>query len=119
MTNKITKRKALELLDKAVEAKGTEHTTSTCTYFDEQTGAPNCIVGYGFNSLGITLPDLIGEAAANGTEIVNLNVEGYKFTRKARRVLSIAQTLQDEGSTWGEARDKARVGKLDMDETDE
>jgi hypothetical protein len=111
MTTKITKRKALELLDKAVEAKGTEYSVKTCTYFNPDTAEPNCIVGYGFKSIGIDMSDLVESSEyydPNTADISELEVSGYEITPKARSVLGIAQMIQDEGGTWGTARDQAR-----------
>jgi len=44
----------------------------------------------------------------NTADISELEVSGYEITPKARRVLGIAQMIQDEGGTWGSARDEAR-----------
>jgi hypothetical protein len=112
MTTKITKRKALELLDKAVEAKGTEYAVETCSYFDADTAEPVCIVGYGFKSIGIHMSDLLESSEyydPNTADISELEVSGYEITPKARRALGIAQMIQDEGGTWGTARDQARA----------
>lgn len=112
MATKITRRKALELLDKAVEVKGTEYAVGSCTYFDPDTAEPNCIVGYGFQSIGITPDDLLESPEyydPNTADISELEVSGYEITPKARRALGIAQMIQDEGGTWGTARDQARA----------
>jgi hypothetical protein len=112
MTIEINTERAVELLEEAVKAKGTEHVVFQCQYFSDETGDPLCIVGYGLHSLGITLPDLIPTstdgAAANGTDIEELKVTGVEFTNDAREVLSVAQGAQDYGESWGTALDQAK-----------
>jgi len=114
--------KAIELLERAVEEKGADYVdpdadTVGCNYADGQ-GNPLCIVGHVVNYLGVDLrPVVVGEDGAeheelwgHGVSAVELNYAtraaphpGIRITDDAVWVLGKAQTMQDNGASWGEA----------------
>lgn len=124
----VTAEKAIELLERAVEAKGANYvdpgaTSTGCTYADDQ-GQPRCIVGHVLSYLSVDLrpvevegayshyTNLWGEDFSAGE--LHLGDEGKAplgdvvFTIKAARVLEAAQARQDHGHTWSDALKTAR-----------
>lgn len=120
MTRVIDAPEAIELLERAVQAKGEDYVDPNaangdgCMYGDEY-GHPACIVGHVVFYLGIN-PDAIKAGSVyraisvDGVLDGGLNViEGSpKFTNAARDVLGRAQTVQDNEGTWGAALTAAK-----------
>lgn len=119
-TKIINGKDALDLLKQAVDLKGADYVDPnsapgrTCNYSD-MTGAPLCIVGHAFDSLGLDLMQ-IGEGGVD--EIIEFEHDpetgertsevGYTvasgtiaFTPAALTVFYTAQQYQDNGKTWG------------------
>lgn len=109
---------ALDLLNKAVELKGGDYVYQpnrtdsgpSCLYAKD--GQPDCIVGHVLVDLGIPASELeykgLGETENTlsfgpiGEIAVTIQyTKGIRFTPKARRLLSIAQSQQDNGVSWG------------------
>lgn len=134
MTITVDKDKALELLDKAVAAKGEDYRVGGCVYFNTETKEPVCIVGHVLAELGVGVDDF--EAAYtvnhqtydfNGQSFSGLYKNDFikekaEFTPEAVEILDSAQTIQDIGRleyvdkngddprdyTWGNAVRVAR-----------
>ena len=116
MTEIIDRERAVELLRKQVEAKGTDYeyeapaSIGRCVYFDND-GCPSCVVGYVLADLGVTLGGVHeigrdpGSPSDSGNQIAisAVNVDGVQLTSGARHVLATAQRAQDNGQPWGEA----------------
>jgi hypothetical protein len=118
----------MDLLGKAVEKMGEGHalTGATCSYFvlDE----PSCIVGHVFHGLGIEQKDLRTADGQNrnpnSMQINNVRAEGVSFTPDAKRVMKVAQQVQDkvtgflpttgraQRQTWGQAIEAARAERV-------
>lgn len=98
MSIELTPERALELLREVVAEHG-EDTTAGCMYVDE--GVPHCIAGEAYFRAGVTAAQLL---AAEGS-----NADSPKFIldfgvpRQAAEVVACAQSVQDNGDTWGEA----------------
>lgn len=103
---------ALELLDRAVAAKGgdyiyewiwTPETGSACLNFHE--GQPSCLIGHVLSYLGVT-PDMVVGRNGHGVWVVSrfLCDQGIvRFSPLAEAALSKAQEAQDNGDPWGRA----------------
>jgi len=115
---KINKRKMLELIDSAVEAKGEDFVVGRCRY--TQHGDACCIVGTALiDYLDSSLKDPLMDAddgSGDFSELRNstatnvlpmLDKYGYKFTRGAIKVAQAAQTSQDKMDQWGIAKAEA------------
>lgn len=103
---------ALEALRKVVARKGEDYVydgartaNNGCVYHHD--GQPQCIVGH-------VLAELLPEEWLNlATVRVNsgawyLKCRDSAVTESAARVLSMAQDVQDDGLTWGEAFRRAK-----------
>ena len=83
---------------------------SGCVYFDSD-GAPSCLVGHVLAAYGYTAqlftdnPVLMDGAMCGNSARFEWVTRGIAlpFTRAAIGILDYAQTLQDEGLTWGGA----------------
>jgi hypothetical protein len=103
-------------LNKAVETKGADYIypaeqkepdTGVCRYntYDEQgriTG-PSCIVGFVCHETGIVSPEVLAESEGS----IAWTVLPWPEDDLITRALTRAQAEQDEGHTWGMARDEA------------
>lgn len=123
MTTVVDEAKAIELLERAVEEKGSDYvdprsSTTGCEYADEK-GQPLCIVGHVLSYLGVDLRPVVFESAYGGPEerlwgddfsaaelygsSEKAPLGDIEFTSEATYVLSEAQNYQDSGKSWGEA----------------
>lgn len=125
MTNTpINIEQATVLLEQQVAAKGDDYVTpGTCRYFDpaptdtyeerELTDTPSCIVGHILHGLGVS--GLEFDPELNGTTLdgllklptdqSNYLLERFDldFTDEAAELLRVAQSEQDQRSSWGAA----------------
>lgn len=120
MTRVIDAPEAIELLERAVQAKGEGYIDPnaaakvSCEYGDEQ-GNPLCIVGHVFSYLGIN-PDTVYSAGVRSTiQSGGVRSHYYRilegsptFTDLAQRALAVAQDEQDNAHTWSYALAKAK-----------
>lgn len=95
---------------RAVEAKGEDYVydgvSGACSYFEPVDQTPSCLVGHVLADLGYTAEDLVGYNYSNVTDLVRervLEVDRNETLVMLRR----AQNLQDTGSTWGVAVERA------------
>lgn len=106
----VNAREAINLLDTAVTMKGRDYvypTPGTCVNWNDD-GTPSCIVGHVLHYLGAT-PELTGEGTAMQTCETFFYRQGtVVFTPAAITVLRVAQSVQDNGGTWGLAYDTAQ-----------
>lgn len=115
----------IRLLDKAVRGKGADHVQRACYYGEKTdefgvevqgTDSPGCIVGYVLWLLlgPVAFKQAIDQAVIDNGAVFNTvwdNVPGYEFTPAAKRLLLMAQMLQDgrggfgggEHVPWGQA----------------
>lgn len=107
---------AEEILRAAVAEKGEEYVyhnpeePGQCRYVVY--GQPSCIVGDGLNRLGVSPGRLsgfdFGDGVGVGSVLADLQDEGIlTYTGKARIILSVAQSWQDDSSPWGHALSEA------------
>jgi hypothetical protein len=101
---------ALRLLDAVVEKYGEDHEYhvpsgySICQYAPHD-GEPGCIIGTIFaEQIGIPVPQSMEGV---GVTVPKFAVPGVTITKEAKHILGEAQDAQDEGHTWGWARDHA------------
>lgn len=83
----------------------------SCVYFTAS-GAPSCIVGHVIDLVGFQeRPSRIAHSVPERIDPTDELHEywGRNFTPWARRIMHAAQEVQDNGKTWGEARDAAAV----------
>jgi hypothetical protein len=112
MTETIDRDRAVELLRQQVEKVGADHVygSRVCVYFNDD-GCPSCIVGHVLADLGVQLGQVhelaSGADMGNGIAINAVRVEGVEMTEGARTVFAVAQRLQDNGETWGDALEGA------------
>jgi hypothetical protein len=111
----ITLQDAKDLLARTVKEKGENYTYTTvdgeCVYFDPATGCPSCMVGHVLSYKGITLKALELGEVSNTTDVADL-VSGLviEVDVETQYLLTLAQSNQDEGSTWGRALKTALEG---------
>jgi hypothetical protein len=110
MTEHITVGRALELLERVVEKHGPD-TTRSCAYVvrrDDEL-VPWCIAGCVFAEVGVPLDDLYGQTKTVFTLWESDELDDVvDLAPHAALILNIAQRIQDENSSWGEALDAAR-----------
>lgn len=131
----------LALLNSAMESEGKgeefvynhygrpERNGPVCHYAWE--GQPDCIVGHVFAAVGVPIEEMEygdggefdnrGRYSENraGRVAVLLEEDGVvAFTPKARRLLNVAQSEQDNGAAWGASikRGAFMAGELNEDE---
>ena len=117
----------LPALEKVVREKGADYVYEApdegeCMYAEydwSSTGypyvGPSCVVGHVLIDLGLTPRDLrrlddiegVGVVVSAARLNVALHERGYVFSRKALALLGWAQTVQDDGGTWGHALEAA------------
>jgi len=115
MTRVIDAPEALELLERAMQAKGEDYVDPNavmgegCEYGDEF-GHPSCIVGHVFSYLGVDVTTVSrGSVRAVVEQVGIIGHSGELipdtpgFTYNALTVLDRAQSIQDGGGTWGDA----------------
>lgn len=86
-----------------------------CIYWDRVKGCPSCVVGHVLNQLGFPEPPAAIEGTAlyglvHGTEAGSSAFAAYfteRFTMRALKLLAIAQSEQDQGTSWGGALEEA------------
>jgi hypothetical protein len=130
----VTREKAIELLEHAVQLKGEDYVDENkpggqCQYFTN--GKPSCIIGHVLADLGVEpgfdnqeFPDLVDaedkiesyepeydteDYYNNFTTAKFTNKKDLIFTSEAVRILRTAQEIQDEGGNWGSALETARA----------
>ena len=121
MTEIIDRDRAVELLEKVVEAKGRDYEYAPptdgqgndigCVYFAPD-GASCCLVGHVLAELDVKPEHLDADGEdlkPNEAGIDILMVDGVELTDAARYVLLEAQRQQDYGYTWGRALDRAKA----------
>ncbi len=81
-------------------------THGSCVYVVD--GKPSCIVGQVLAKHNL-LDTQVAEINSNASQ---LRYEG--FTAEAARVLAVAQSVQDQGGTWGMAVTAARFARDDV-----
>jgi hypothetical protein len=116
----IDQARALKLMDQAVEERGgsfvyydqfaeSYREYGTCRY--QVDGQPACLVGLALSKAGLTVEELElleGSSIQASYEQGRLPAERLEITHEALKVLELAQTLQDNDATWGEALESAR-----------
>jgi hypothetical protein len=111
----VTGPEALDLLEKVVTARGKHYIYNDqdeyghCTYVNED-DAPSCIVAHVINEIDPNLVPVL--KTLEGTGVNNLLLPSITFDSEAVQILSIAQDLQDNGSAWGYALERAREHHL-------
>ena len=119
----ITVEQVIATLEEVVAEKGEDYVYPTeagygeCFYGNED-GSPSCIVGHVLAKLDpIKYQEFIKfESEENGPFGINENGSSYSFDypnadewgSNIVEILSIAQTHQDNGATWGEALTAAK-----------
>jgi hypothetical protein len=112
----ITLEEAEALLSRAVEERGADYVyripvidgESTCSYFDQATQAPSCIVGHVLAYKGLTFMDLSGEGLNTYANVEALSdLEVIKVDNETLALLHIAQSEQDAGMPWGRVVEEA------------
>lgn len=112
---------AIGLLRLVVFEKGADHTYSrvpgsfgpVCVNFYD--GEPSCIVGHVLANLGVSAEKAAEMEVSHNVSVVNVarNLKrcGYEWEigEDAVDLLEEAQTLQDNGHTWGEALANAEI----------
>lgn len=126
MTTKLNVRidfnKAVELLTKVVEKRGTNFIYAqpngiTCKYWHD--GKPSCGLGQLFFDLGVkpqTLAFMDSRTDSNfDDELIqrDLNDIGITFTEDAFKALTAFQVQQDNGHNYGHALEQAKRGNND------
>ena len=95
---KITMKRALALLRKAVKAKGENHAVDECVYTDEN--GDHCIAGWVLAELGFEYDVDDGENGETfGVIQESLAENNLNFTESAVKVMTMAQAVQD--GRWG------------------
>ena len=120
MTTVLTKNAVQEALDKAIAERGADYRyTDThgdgCFYADwdeaTKTPAPSCVVGFVVDAIDhATFEALARTEATEGTfsapEIADYGLAQFE-DEDVQQALAFAQEAQDEGLTWGQAREFA------------
>lgn len=114
-----TADKAIALLERAVAEKGPDYIYNpngecACKYFEPGTQLPGCIVGHVASYLGLTAADLQPFEHNTSDTLFVGNPTGMTidpilsggFT--VRTLLREAQTVQDDGGSWGAALQAAK-----------
>jgi len=117
----LTRKQTLELLEAAVNSAGPD-TVRSCFYASEMedgTLYPQCIVADVFSRLdesGMLLETL---HLSEGTGIQNFTDEhlGIKTEPGVYALLHQAQSIQDNGDTWGQALDDVERLAVAMDQS--
>lgn len=114
MSEKITMDNVLPLLKAAVDTRGEDYRYldhyEMCEYKSPKDGSPACLIGVVLASVGIPIADLDEVDTELGSiGISELVQDGLlpDVDPEAAEVLSVAQMVQDKGSTWGAAYDAA------------
>ena len=110
----ITKEDALRALEEAVAEKGEDYIyqytdsddwrSYTCTYV--RAGEPDCMIGNALHRLGVPLDAFAPHEEKAFDRIADDVAPGIE--EEAVRALRAAQSVQDQGRTWGEALRAAR-----------
>lgn len=103
----------LRQMDKVVNKKGVDYVYTeefdTCNNFDARTGDPRCIVGHILHALGVKFEDCRhGGAVGTTVNALRATRPELTFTLGAVMTMQAAQTAQDGGVSWGQARDIGR-----------
>lgn len=124
----------LSLLQRAVDLKGPDYIYPRdysrdysgeliCRYAKD--GRPDCIVGHVLAWIGIPLEEMeadddptkpngeLSEGTIGGLFWKIKALHGITFTRRAQRMLSLAQSDQDGGLPWGKALEGAEKSMLE------
>lgn len=109
----LTLDEAKELLNRAVEERGRTYiyqspVEGACVYFDPEGGCPSCLVGHVLAYKGFSLDDFSPGSNINRWEVAQLVESGFLLVDdETQTLLTIAQTEQDDGMTWGRAVEEA------------
>lgn len=100
----------LSLMNAAVDEKGVDYIYTqefeVCQNFDPGTGDPKCIVGHILYDLGVTSDDCRdGGGVGHTVNTLRRTRPELTLTLGAVMVMQAAQTAQDSGVAWGQARD--------------
>lgn len=117
MPDLITKAKALELLEAAVAERGADYvyerigfdsnsTGPSCVYV--RSGCPSCLVGLAMTKAGTPIEQLAEWDTRFECDAQSVLLDDGLATAGAAEVLTVAQSVQDDGGTWGEALDAAK-----------
>ena len=108
----VTVTEVADVLDEAVRAKGEDFVYSSpgtiCQYLHGT--QPGCLVGHVLIRLGASA-GMLSLQEGQPADQVDYDSLGLSIPQNAIDALQKAQTSQDEGDTWGEAR-KAFSGHL-------
>jgi hypothetical protein len=115
MTTKINKKRAIELLQNAVQLKGKDYVDpgaadGNCVYSDGE--VPRCIVGHALAEVGAPLDELANlegtVAEFFGPDPVQATDLDIEMTKGAVNAFAKAQRIQDHAGTWGTALKEAK-----------
>lgn len=114
MPELITKAKALELLEAAVAERGADYvyprtfdgTGPSCVYV--RGGKPACLVGLAMTKAGVPIEQLAGWDTRFESDAHSVLVDDGLAAVDVAEMLAAAQSVQDDGGTWGEALDAAK-----------
>jgi hypothetical protein len=126
MVIKVDYQTALDLLNRAVQEKGSGYSLlveETCSYFDPKDSQPLCIVGHVLNYLGIGYADIKDLPHEDGGEpngatvatLAPLLEDRLHLTRAALNLLAQVQYGQDSGDSWGNVVEASAPMELDLD----
>ncbi len=108
-----TVEQALELLEKAVATRGSDFVYQKpegedfCKYVKDD--KPDCLIGVVLSMCGWTNEELKAADGVGSVDAISVDERwADRFGNNAVRVLVAAQTLQDNGNTWGSALASAR-----------
>jgi hypothetical protein len=107
----VTVTEVAEALDAAVRLKGEGFVysrpgeSSVCRYMHGT--KPGCLIGHVLIRLG-ALPEELAVQECIPADLLNYNRLGLNIPANAIRALKEAQLQQDEGETWGKARQAFR-----------
>jgi hypothetical protein len=119
MTITLDLEEAKQLVDRAIAEKGADYVyeqvsapgymLDTCAYFNPQTGEPSCIVGHVLAYKGLTLAQAVAGEWNTGVTARGLKQNYGVLDADAATLIFLngAQESQDDGETWGKAREHA------------
>lgn len=118
MTTVLTKKAVQEALDKAIAERGADYryaqTDIGCSYAewdDSGTPAPSCVVGFVVNAIDRETFEAVARTEAKEGTFPAGHLEEYQLVQfedeDVAQALTLAQEAQDEGLTWGQARNYA------------
>ena len=118
MTIVLTKNAVQEALDKAIAERGADYvydSSNGCHYADwaevTEVPAPSCVVGFVVDAIDHETFEAVAQyEASEGTfavpELAEYGLAQFE-DEDVQQALALAQEAQDDGLTWGQARDFA------------